>query len=94
MPWRRSSKTAKHLDVSVAQPESQLGTGQTYPRATSLGPKGRRGPRYPTAPPKCYACGEPNHIARNCTNPAADPSRIPGLVRTEPEAHLAQEVEE
>ena len=70
------------------------GTGQAYPHATLLGPRGRRDPRYPTAPPKCYACGEPNHIARNCTNPAAAPSRIPAPVRTEPEAHLAQEVEE
>ncbi|SOV05153.1 uncharacterized protein UDID_17849 [Ustilago sp. UG-2017a] len=32
------------------------------------GPRGRRDPRNPLAPPKCYACGGPNHIARNCTN--------------------------
>ncbi|SOV02452.1 uncharacterized protein UDID_19460 [Ustilago sp. UG-2017a] len=47
------------------------------------GPRGRRDPRNPSAPPKCYACGGPNHIARNCTN-------APGT--SEPAAHTTQEV--
>ncbi|KAJ1598941.1 hypothetical protein NDA14_005846 [Ustilago hordei] len=47
------------------------------------GPRGRHDPRNPLAPPKCYACGEPNHIARNCTN-------APGT--SEPVAHTTQEV--
>ncbi|CCF49935.1 hypothetical protein NDA10_005578 [Ustilago hordei] len=47
------------------------------------GPRGRRDPRNPLAPPKCYACGEPNHIAQNCTN-------TPGT--SEPVAHTTQEV--
>ncbi|KAJ1585044.1 hypothetical protein NDA11_005761 [Ustilago hordei] len=47
------------------------------------GPRGRHDPRNPLAPPKCYACGGPNHIARNCTN-------APGT--SEPVAHMTQEV--
>ncbi|KAJ1590325.1 hypothetical protein NDA12_006164 [Ustilago hordei] len=38
------------------------------------GPRGRRDPRNPLAPPKCYACGGPNHIARNCTNTNNNPT--------------------
>ncbi|SOV04850.1 uncharacterized protein UDID_17211 [Ustilago sp. UG-2017a] len=38
------------------------------------GPRGRRDPRNPSAPPKCYACGGPNHIARNCTNTNNNPT--------------------
>ncbi|SOV05420.1 uncharacterized protein UDID_18418 [Ustilago sp. UG-2017a] len=38
------------------------------------GPRGRRDPRNPSAPPKCYACGGPNHIARNCTNTNNNPA--------------------
>lgn len=53
------------------------------------GPRGRRDPRNPAAPPKCYNCGEPNHIARNCPKPAkADP------FTNEPTARLAQEQEQ
>ncbi|SYW85182.1 uncharacterized protein UHO2_07134 [Ustilago hordei] len=40
------------------------------------GPRGRRDPRNPSAPPKCYACGGPNHIARNCTNTNNNPAPI------------------
>ncbi|KAJ1597706.1 hypothetical protein NDA14_001675 [Ustilago hordei] len=47
------------------------------------GPRGRCDPRNPLAPPKCYACGELNHIARNCMN-------TPGT--SEPVAHTTQEV--
>ncbi|KAJ1600171.1 hypothetical protein NDA14_002955 [Ustilago hordei] len=38
------------------------------------GPRGRCDPRNPSAPPKCYACGGPNHIARNCTNTNNNPT--------------------
>ncbi|KAJ1041978.1 hypothetical protein NDA10_004225 [Ustilago hordei] len=47
------------------------------------GPRGRRDPRNPLAPPKCYACGGPNHIARNCTNARGT---------SEPVARTTQEV--
>ncbi|SPC62625.1 related to retrotransposon protein [Ustilago sp. UG-2017b] len=47
----------------VATSTEQGATGQV-----EQGPRGRRDPRNPSAPPRCYACGEPNHIARNCTN--------------------------
>ncbi|SYW84955.1 uncharacterized protein UHO2_06616 [Ustilago hordei] len=38
------------------------------------GPRGRRNPHNPSAPPKCYACGGPNHIARNCMNTNNNPT--------------------
>ncbi|SOV09313.1 uncharacterized protein UDID_18552 [Ustilago sp. UG-2017a] len=38
------------------------------------GPRGRRDPHNPLAPPKCYACGGPNHIARNCMNTNNNPA--------------------
>ncbi|SPC67478.1 related to retrotransposon protein [Ustilago sp. UG-2017b] len=47
----------------VAASTEQWDTNQAGQR-----PRGRRDPRNPSAPPKCYACGGPNHIARNCTN--------------------------
>ncbi|SOV01359.1 uncharacterized protein UDID_17638 [Ustilago sp. UG-2017a] len=47
----------------VATSMEQGATGQV-----EQGPRGRRDLRNPSAPPRCYACGEPNHIACNCTN--------------------------
>ncbi|SOV01597.1 uncharacterized protein UDID_18137 [Ustilago sp. UG-2017a] len=47
----------------VATSTEQGATGQV-----EQGPRGRHNLRNPSAPPRCYACGEPNHIARNCTN--------------------------
>ncbi|SOV01853.1 uncharacterized protein UDID_18821 [Ustilago sp. UG-2017a] len=47
-------------------------TGST--NQVEQGPRGRCDPRNPSAPPKCYACGGPNHIARNCTNTNNNPS--------------------
>ncbi|KAJ1573877.1 hypothetical protein NDA15_006513 [Ustilago hordei] len=38
------------------------------------GPRGRHDPHNPSAPPKCYACGGPNHIAQNCTNTNNNPA--------------------
>ncbi|KAJ1585053.1 hypothetical protein NDA11_002754 [Ustilago hordei] len=32
------------------------------------GPRGRCDPCNPSAPPKCYTCGGPNHITHNCMN--------------------------
>lgn len=52
-------------------------------------PRGRRDPRNPSAPPKCYHCGEPNHIARNCPNKNNAPTPA-----AEPAAHLAQETDQ
>lgn len=53
----------------VATSTEQGSTNQVEQR-----PRGRRDPRNPSAPPKCYACGEPNHIARNCTNTNNNPT--------------------
>ncbi|CCF51790.1 hypothetical protein NDA11_006319 [Ustilago hordei] len=50
------------------------------------GPRGRHDPCNPLAPPRCYACGEPNHIARNCTN-----NNNPTPSTSESTAHMAQE---
>ncbi|SOV06214.1 uncharacterized protein UDID_19480 [Ustilago sp. UG-2017a] len=47
----------------VATSTEQGGAGQV-----EQGPRGRRDLRNPSAPPRCYTCGEPNHIAHNCTN--------------------------
>ncbi|SOV05113.1 uncharacterized protein UDID_17840 [Ustilago sp. UG-2017a] len=49
-------------------------------------PRGRHNPRNPMAPPKCYACGGPNHIARNCMN-----NNNPAPSTGGSAAHLAQE---
>ncbi|SOV03357.1 uncharacterized protein UDID_18647 [Ustilago sp. UG-2017a] len=37
-------------------------------------PRGRHNLCNPSAPPRCYACGGPNHIARNCTNTNNNPT--------------------
>ncbi|SAM80230.1 related to retrotransposon protein [Ustilago bromivora] len=66
------------------------GTGQSDASQATQAPKGRRDPCNPTAPPKCYACGEPNHIARNCTS--CNISHNPAPNTAGPAAHLAQEV--
>ncbi|SPC66390.1 related to retrotransposon protein [Ustilago sp. UG-2017b] len=42
----------------VATSTEQGGTSQV-----EQGPRGRHDPRNPSAPPRCYACGGPNHIA-------------------------------
>ncbi|KAJ1036302.1 hypothetical protein NDA18_000167 [Ustilago nuda] len=65
----------------VATSTEQGGTSQVQQE-----PKGRRDPRNPLAPPKCYTCGGPNHIARNCTN-----NNNPAPSTGEPAAHTAQE---
>ena len=65
----------------VAASTEQGATGQV-----EQGPRGRRDPRNPSAPPRCYACGEPNHIARNCTN-----NNNPAPSTSEPAARTAQE---
>ncbi|SOV02839.1 uncharacterized protein UDID_18046 [Ustilago sp. UG-2017a] len=65
----------------VATSMEQGGAGQV-----EQGPRGRRDPRNPSAPPRCYACGEPNHIACNCTN-----NNNPTPSTSEPTAHMAQE---
>ncbi|UTT96699.1 hypothetical protein NDA17_004741 [Ustilago hordei] len=52
------------------------------------GPRGRCNPCNPLAPPKCYACGGPNHIARNCTN--TNNNSTPSMDR--PTTNPAQEV--
>ncbi|SOV07594.1 uncharacterized protein UDID_19225 [Ustilago sp. UG-2017a] len=49
-------------------------TEQGSTNQAEQGPRGRRDPRNPSAPPKCYACGGPNHIARNCTNTNNNPA--------------------
>ncbi|SOV06119.1 uncharacterized protein UDID_19410 [Ustilago sp. UG-2017a] len=49
-------------------------TEQGSTNQAEQGPRGRRDPRNPSAPPKCYACGGPNHIARNCTNTNNNPT--------------------
>ena len=53
------------------------------------GPRGRRNPNNPTAPPKCYTCGQPNHIARNCPN-----AQAPAQATQEPSACRAEEFQE
>ncbi|SOV04676.1 uncharacterized protein UDID_17167 [Ustilago sp. UG-2017a] len=49
-------------------------TEQGSTNQAEQGPRGRRDPCNPSAPPKCYACGGPNHIARNCTNTNNNPT--------------------
>ncbi|SYW81823.1 uncharacterized protein UHO2_00328 [Ustilago hordei] len=49
-------------------------TEQGSTNQAEQGPRGRRNPRNPSAPPKCYACGGPNHIAQNCTNTNNNPA--------------------
>ncbi|SOV04777.1 uncharacterized protein UDID_17184 [Ustilago sp. UG-2017a] len=49
-------------------------TEQGSTNQVEQGPRGRRNPCNPSAPPKCYACGGPNHIARNCTNTNNNPA--------------------
>ncbi|SOV05373.1 uncharacterized protein UDID_18401 [Ustilago sp. UG-2017a] len=49
-------------------------TEQGSTNRAEQGPRGRHNPRNPSAPPKCYACGGPNHIARNCTNTNNNPA--------------------
>ncbi|SOV07501.1 uncharacterized protein UDID_19206 [Ustilago sp. UG-2017a] len=82
-------------------------TEQGSTNQAEQGPRGRRDPRNPSAPPKCYACGGPNHIARNCTNtnnnpapsrdgptnPAQEASRRKGRFEVQGKA-LALELEE
>ncbi|SOV09281.1 uncharacterized protein UDID_18548 [Ustilago sp. UG-2017a] len=65
----------------VATSTEQGGAGQV-----EQGPRGRHDPCNPSAPPRCYACGEPNHIARNCTN-----NNDPTPSMSEPAARMAQE---
>ncbi|SOV06258.1 uncharacterized protein UDID_19493 [Ustilago sp. UG-2017a] len=65
----------------VATSTEQGATGQV-----EQGPRGRCDPRNLSAPPRCYACGEPNHIACNCTN-----NNNPAPSMSEPAAHMAQE---
>ncbi|KAJ1034208.1 hypothetical protein NDA18_001073 [Ustilago nuda] len=67
----------------VATSTEQGGTGQA-----EQGPRGRRDPRNPSAPLKCYVCGGPNHIAHNCTN---NNNNNPTPSTGGPTAHLAQE---
>ncbi|SOV04924.1 uncharacterized protein UDID_17234 [Ustilago sp. UG-2017a] len=49
-------------------------TEQGSTNQAEQGPRGRCDPRNPSAPPKCYACGGPNHIAWNCTNTNNNPA--------------------
>ncbi|SOV06148.1 uncharacterized protein UDID_19416 [Ustilago sp. UG-2017a] len=49
-------------------------TEQGSTNQAEQGPRGKRDPRNPLAPPKCYACGGPNHIARNCMNTNNNPA--------------------
>ncbi|KAJ1024719.1 hypothetical protein NDA16_002759 [Ustilago loliicola] len=65
-----------------------MGSGQ--PQAF----RGRRDPRNPHAPPKCYACGEPNHIAKFCTKPNIAAAYVPETTQGEPQAHVVQETDE
>ena len=67
----------------VATSAEQGGTGQV-----EQGPRGRRDLHNPSAPPRCYACGGPNHIAHNCTNT----NNHPAPNTSEPAARVAQEV--
>ncbi|SOV06716.1 uncharacterized protein UDID_17592 [Ustilago sp. UG-2017a] len=62
-------------------------TEQGSTNQVEQGPRGRRDPRNPSAPPKCYTCGGPNHIARNCTNT----NNNPALSRDGPTTNPAQE---
>ncbi|SOV07241.1 uncharacterized protein UDID_18750 [Ustilago sp. UG-2017a] len=62
-------------------------TEQGSTNQAEQGPRGRLDPRNPSAPPKCYACGGPNHIARNCTNT----NNNPALSRDGPTTNPAQE---
>ncbi|SOV05187.1 uncharacterized protein UDID_17863 [Ustilago sp. UG-2017a] len=61
----------------VAMSTEQGATGQVEQR-----PRGRRDPCNPSAPPRCYACGGPNHIARNCTNNPASATSKPATCVT------------
>ncbi|SOV07377.1 uncharacterized protein UDID_18891 [Ustilago sp. UG-2017a] len=56
----------------VATSTEQGATGQVEQR-----PRGRCDLCNPSAPPRCYACGGPNHIARNCTNNPASATSKP-----------------
>ncbi|KAJ1028891.1 hypothetical protein NDA18_002915 [Ustilago nuda] len=67
----------------VAMSTEQGGTSQVQQE-----PRGRHDLCNPSAPPKCYACGGPNHIARNCTN---NNNNNPTPSTGGPTAHLAQE---
>ncbi|SOV07390.1 uncharacterized protein UDID_18894 [Ustilago sp. UG-2017a] len=62
-------------------------TEQGSTNQAEQGPRGRRDPHNSSAPPKCYACGGPNHIARNCTNT----NNNPALSRDRPNTNPAQE---
>ncbi|SOV06564.1 uncharacterized protein UDID_17524 [Ustilago sp. UG-2017a] len=55
------------------------GTGQSDASQAMQAPKGRCDPCKPIAPPKCYACGEPNHIACNCTSSNISHNPVMGL---------------
>ncbi|KAJ1027903.1 hypothetical protein NDA13_003360 [Ustilago tritici] len=65
------------------------GMGQSDVSQAMQVPNGRHDPHNPMTPPKCYACGEPNHITCNCTS--SNISHNPTLNTAGPAAHLAQE---
>ncbi|KAJ1019563.1 hypothetical protein NDA18_006041 [Ustilago nuda] len=65
----------------VATSTEQGAAGQVEQR-----PRRRRNPRNPSAPPRCYACGGPNHISRNCTN-----NNNPTSSTSEPATRATQE---
>ncbi|SOV01467.1 uncharacterized protein UDID_17663 [Ustilago sp. UG-2017a] len=66
----------------AAMSTEQGATGQVEQR-----PRGRRNPCNPSAPPRCYACGGPNHIARNCTNNPTSATSEPATRATQEPSH-------
>ncbi|KAJ1583847.1 hypothetical protein NDA14_000047 [Ustilago hordei] len=81
---QQDGKLSGHIRgaARVTMSMEQGATGQVEQR-----PRGRCDLHNPSAPPRCYTCGGPNHIARNCTNNPTSTMSKPATCATQEPSH-------